>query len=95
MIDFRDINTLLKNHSGSSYWYGNSIPDKKLRNARIYMNVPSNENIYALYDNTIFGSAKEGACFTERAIYGRYSSGNESITYEELAKIKITYSDAG
>lgn len=93
--DFNDINELLKNHWGGSYYYGNAIPEKKLRNARAAMGIPSTKKIYALYDNTIFGSAKEGACFTENEIYGRTSSSSEVLTYDELTKKTITYSSTG
>lgn len=93
--DFNDINELLKNHWGGSYYYGNAIPEKKLRNARAAMGIPSTKKIYALYDNTIFGSAKEGACFTDNEIYGRTSSSSEVLTYDDLTKKTITYSSSG
>lgn len=93
--DFNDINNLLKNYYGGSFYYGSAIPERKLRNARAAMGIPSSKKIYALYDNTIFGSAKEGACFTDNEIYGRTSSSNEVITYEELTKKTITYSSSG
>lgn len=93
--DFNDINNLLKNYYGGSFYYGSAIPERKLRNARAAMGIPVSKKIYALYDNTIFGSAKEGACFTDNEIYGRTSSSNEVITYEELTKKTITYSSSG
>lgn len=93
--DFNDINNLLKGFYGSSFYYGSAIPERKLRNARAAMGIPSSKKIYALYDNTLFGSAKEGACFTENEIYGRTSSSNEVITYDELTKKTITYSSSG
>lgn len=92
---FKDVNKLLKDHHGTSYYYGDAIPEKKLRNARAAMGIPSTKKIYALYDNTLFGSAKEGACFTDNEIYGRTSSSSEVITYEELTKKTITYSSSG
>lgn len=89
MIDFNDVIDILSKHGG--VYFGNNIPEKKLRNARIYMDIPNNEKIYALYDSTFFGSAKEGTCFTEKKIYGRTSSGVDSITYDSLAKSNITF----
>lgn len=94
MIEFKDIQELLKDWRGSSFYYLNAIPEKKLRNARAYMNIPSNETVYGLFDFTIFGSAKEGTCFTDKKIYGRTSSGVDSITYNDFAKTKVSMPDA-
>lgn len=89
MIDFRDVNEILKKYSSGGYYYGD-IPEKKERNARSYMNIPSSENVFALNDTTFFGSAKEGTCFTEKKIYGRNGSDVESISYDGLAKANVS-----
>lgn len=93
MIEFKDVKELLNNCGTYGFYYLNAIPEKKLRNARSYMNIPSNETVYGLYDSTFFGSAKEGTCFTEKKIYGRTSYGNESISYNDFVNSKISWSD--
>lgn len=83
MVNFDAINEILKNYYGSSFFYGNSIPEKKLRNA-LYTYVPGSPKVYALYDATIFGSAKEGACFTQDAIHYKSGSTVRTIKYDEI-----------
>lgn len=83
MVNFDAINEILKNYHGGSFFYGNSIPDKKLRNA-LYTYVPGSPKVYALYDATIFGSAKEGACFTQDAIHYKSGSTVRTIKYDEI-----------
>lgn len=83
MVNFDAINEILKNYYGGSFFYGNNIPDKKLRNA-LYTYVPGSPKIYALYDATIFGSAKEGACFTQDAIHYKSGSTVRTIKYDEI-----------
>ena len=83
MVNFDGINEILKSYYGGSFFYGNSIPDKKLRNA-LYTYVPGSPNVYALYDATIFGSAKEGACFTQDAIHYKSGSTVRTIKYDEI-----------
>lgn len=83
MVNFDGINEILKNYYGGSFFYGNSIPDKKLRNA-LYTYVPGSPKVYALYDATIFGSAKEGACFTQDAIHYKSGSTVRTIKYDEI-----------
>ena len=83
MVNFDAINEILKNYYGGSFFYGNSIPDKKLRNA-LYTYVPGSPKVYALYDATIFGSAKEGACFTQDSIHYKSGSTVRTIKYDEI-----------
>ncbi len=87
MID--DVKQVLKEYSGISYYF-NTIPEKKLQNAKYYMNIPNTETVYALYDSTLFGSAKDGTCFTDKKIYGRSFGVIESITYDQLLKSNVS-----
>lgn len=91
MVNFEAIKEMLKesSYSHSALYYDSSIPEKKLRNARSSMNVPYNEKVYALYDYTIFGSAKEGACFTEVGIYYKSGSILDMVKYETIISTPI------
>lgn len=85
MVQFDAINEVLREYNGSfSYYYDKNIPSKKLVNARITMCVPSSAKIYALYDATLFGSAKEGACFTNEGIYFKSGSTVGMLKYDNI-----------
>jgi hypothetical protein len=45
------------------------IPETKLTNAKKAMKVPENQTALILFDETAFGSAKEGVLFTDWDIY--------------------------
>jgi len=76
--------------------YLNTMPNigkKKYENAREKYKIPKDENIYALYDSTVFGSAKEGIAFCKKGVYYRNSGGNGQrvgkISYNELKTSNI------
>lgn len=62
-------NYLPRMDSYSGYHVDPDIPTSKLNGARAAMCIPSQERVVALYDDTVFGSAKDGIAFGERAIY--------------------------
>lgn len=69
----QNINTFLKDNikavSSSNVFVAPSIPEKKLNNAVKSYNLTNGVNaIIAIYDNTLFGSAKEGIVFTGEKI---------------------------
>ena len=55
----------------SNIYVGDAIPTKKLNNAIACMGVRVGEDVYALIDTTIFGSAKSGLIFTSLGIRWR------------------------
>lgn len=57
--------------SGTNIYVGEAIPAKKLNNAIASMGVRVGEDVYALIDTTIFGSAKSGLIFTSTGIRWR------------------------
>lgn len=83
MANFDAINDILKEYYDSSFYYGSNIPSKKLTNA-IVSYVPTTAKVYALYDSTIFGSAKEGACFTQDTIYFKSGKTSYSVKYDAI-----------
>ena len=61
------------------------IPEKKLKNAKKSLNVPEGEEALILFDDTAFGSAKDGMLFTTWGI--RYKEdGDWTVSWEELYK---------
>ena len=60
-----------------------SISEKKLKNVRKAQHIPDGEEILILFDDTAFGSAKEGMLFTTWGI--RYKENGEwNVSWEDL-----------
>lgn len=60
-------------------YYINPIPNIKASNARESLMIPVGEEIFALIDFTIFGSAKDSLAITENGLYWR-CTGDQSPT---------------
>ena len=58
----------------SSLYLTPNIPDKKLRNARKFREVPDEEEVLALLDCTVFGSASDSVLFGNRHLFSATSS---------------------
>jgi hypothetical protein len=75
--------------AGSSLYLAGSIPEKKLANARATTAADPAEDIVALLDCTVFGSAKDAVLFGSRTLYyfsSVASSDNPGrLAYRELA----------
>jgi hypothetical protein len=70
----------------SSFLFDKEIPEKKLNGAKSkYVKLDKEEKITCLYDDTLFGSAEEGICFSSKAIYWKdtFEEGN-SIEYQDI-----------
>ncbi|MCL2563809.1 MAG: hypothetical protein FWE08_07220 [Oscillospiraceae bacterium] len=77
-------------------WIFEQIPQKKLRNAiRSYAsNMGHDETVLVLYDDTVFGSSKEGFILTTRRLYGKNLM--ESGSFVEAADIiNMTFEPGG
>jgi TIR domain len=66
-----------------------TIPPKKLNNAiATYASEVSPEDVLLLYDDTVFGSAKDGFILTAEAVYWRNSDGHpDRLRYAEIRKV--------
>ena len=75
-------------HNPSGGWYRSpDIPEKKLNNALArYAGAAGGENVLALADGTIWGSAKEGVVLTDRACYCHTIDGEFTLPWSEIAK---------
>ena len=68
---------------------GTNIPEKKAKNLRKKAEIPADAVIFALYDSTAFGSAKDGVAFTSMGIYvhddwGVSKSGKHFCSWEQF-----------
>ncbi|WP_462410430.1 tetratricopeptide repeat protein [Neobacillus sp. Marseille-QA0830] len=70
MIQFHDLQDFLHSYSNvSNYYVGERIPSKKEGNARSHYEISGDDTLYALFDGTLWGSAKEGLAITTSGIY--------------------------
>lgn len=91
MLQMKEVATILRKcgFASSREYVQNNIPINKLNNARITMLIPPNEMVVGLYDDTLFGSGKDGLCFGCFGLYYRVYLGQPGfISYEELAQMK-------
>jgi hypothetical protein len=75
--------------SKNSFFFGSDISEKVRRNCYSSFRIPYSEIIYAVYDCTVFGSAKDGVAFASNAIYFHNSwsaakSGAYYLPYEKM-----------
>ena len=74
-----------------SFFFMDNVKDsdklaKKLKNAKEkYANIKDDEEIYMLFDDTIFGSAKEGYIITSKRIYATKLD-KEGILFDDIKK---------
>ncbi|HEX8832095.1 MAG TPA: hypothetical protein VF705_13055, partial [Longimicrobium sp.] len=69
MLDEARITEICQDHSFTDFRVGGEIPEKKLRNAREHFPIPATEQVIALYDDTVFGSNKDGLAVCTTGIY--------------------------
>lgn len=73
------------------------IPNKKLINSKKSFYIPHNEKVILLYDETMFGSAKDGLAICGSGVYWHnnftVSSNKYFLNWEELLKIQIKHND--
>ncbi|HLM02337.1 MAG TPA: toll/interleukin-1 receptor domain-containing protein, partial [Pyrinomonadaceae bacterium] len=70
-----------------------AIPEGKLNNAIIsYARVVKGENVLLLYDNTAFGSAKDGLLITSHAVYWRNNifEGGGSALFSQIKTVSFS-----
>ncbi len=71
------------------------IPNKKLLNSKKSFYIPHDEIVVLLYDETMFGSAKDGLAICGNGIYWHnnfsVSSNKHTLNWDELLDINIKY----
>ncbi|MEL0659859.1 hypothetical protein V6255_11995 [Psychromonas arctica] len=101
----QNINTYIKENiksvSVKNVFVAPEIPEKKLNNAAKSFDLTDNFNsIIAIFDNTVFGSAKDGIVFTgEKAVYKTSFSDPIDLIYSEFESVnhieKVIVNDNG
>ncbi|MBL9043957.1 MAG: hypothetical protein JNM83_20250 [Myxococcales bacterium] len=83
----------------SSLYLQPNIPDKKLRNARKFCEVPDEEDVLALVDCTVFGSASDAVLFGSRHLFFRNFIAQNGrpgrLSYGDLLRISLQRSNDG
>lgn len=69
---------------GSKVFILGDIPEKKHKNACKALNVPEGEKVLVLFDDTAFGSAKDGMLFTTWGIRYKVMNDNWTVSWEAL-----------
>jgi hypothetical protein len=76
------------------YFYDNIPPTKKNNAKSSYVKLDADEKIVCLYDSTVFGGAKEGICFTTKAIYWKaFMEDGEFVDYSDIKSCTIDDDD--
>lgn len=94
-LTFRQkMDRLLMSITDSGFYVGSRIPEKKLRNASKACMVDSGDEILALIDSTLFGSAATALLVCEKGVYwhNKESSGKCFIAWEKMSSYKSTMS---
>lgn len=73
------------------YYVGSNIPRQKLLNAiASYAQNVHPDDVYALYDITVFGGAKDGVLFTSDSVYYRdFMASAGFFRYDDITNIEI------
>ncbi len=61
------------------FYYGDSIPSKKMSNARHALKCTPDEQVYILIDNSILGNAKKGMIICDSGIYWKNMFATKTI----------------
>ncbi|MBN1459191.1 MAG: DUF4339 domain-containing protein [Armatimonadetes bacterium] len=92
MISPDQLRSICRKYSGRpDYYSGGDIPTNKLMNAKKSLRIPGTEDVYAVIDCTVFGSAKDAIVVAASGIYAKNtdSSGPQYFSWKELAELNI------
>ncbi len=68
-VSYEDLLRVCVKYNGNGYYVGETIPQKKLTNARSSFSIPDTERVVALLDTTVFGSNKDGLAVCTGGVY--------------------------
>jgi hypothetical protein len=73
----------------SGFYKMEAIPEKKLRNAKVSMEIPADETVVCLIDATLFGSSSEGAAIGVGGVYWKSLWTKPGrVSWEDVSKYK-------
>ena len=68
-VDILKLKSVCERYSGSApEYYIAPLPERKINNSRMSLNISLEEEVFALIDFTVFGSAKDAMVITEKGI---------------------------
>ncbi len=91
MLTSNEVLNTCRTYSGKDYYVGQAILPKHLKNARSIFPIPSDEEIHAFINSTVFNSGKEGLAIGAHGIYWRSisSSKQNKLTWEEFINVEV------
>lgn len=92
MISEEQLLSICRRYSGrQDYYCGGEIPANKLINARKSLRIPSREQVLALINCTVFGSAKDAIAIASSGIYAKNndSLGPQYLSWKDLSEVTI------
>lgn len=95
MISEEQLLSICRRYSGrQDYYCGGEIPANKLINARKSLRIPSREQVLALINCTVFGSAKDAIAIASSGIYAKNtdSLGPQYFSWKDLSEVTIVSS---
>lgn len=91
IISYEDIREICNRHKIMDLYFYKSIPPKKLKNASESLKIPEASEVIALYDNTTFGSCKDGLAICSDGLYWKDDSiGQNSILWDDIDSIHFS-----
>lgn len=91
IISYEDIREICNRHKIIDLYFYRNIPPKKLKNALESLKIPEASEVIALYDNTVFGSCKNGLAICSDGLYWNDDSiGQNSILWDDIDSINFS-----
>lgn len=69
--DKNEVIPLVQHAKHEKFFTGFGIPKDKLSNARVSMRVPSSVEVFALYDDTLWGGSREGILIASTGVFAK------------------------
>lgn len=89
----KELNNNQEIFSQLSKFIYSEIPEKKLLKAKERHNLSENEEILWLYDNTLFGSAKNSMVITGTGFYEIYGNEHKTVKWNNLIRVEYNNHD--
>lgn len=91
MISPEELREICGKYNGYGYFCGKEIPFKKLLNAKVNLGVPEGDEVFALIDCTVFGSAKHAIVVSSSGLYAKNIKENpQHYSWEVLRELFIS-----
>lgn len=91
---YKEYDSLPENLKNEIHFKGNDKSDAKIKKAvSTYVNLDKGEQIIFCFDNTVFGSAKDGLVFTSKGIHHKFTFEKWFIHHNEINEICINKED--